>query len=266
MLVPSSARAQESPALTASQILDRAIAAQGLPKDVDPAAELPLALHALVNLQFTTDRGDLLSVDAERKFLAPKDGPALVWTRVVPTAKRDEETILAFNGQRPWLWSKAAAGLGHGVRWLDEPGGEQDRKQLEDDLDTTALLTRSFLLRNLPTQWKEPRRLSDVSGFGVTAWVIEGKAEIERDGAKKSVLLRLYVEQTKAWLMGARVLVEGEPAQQICFTRHETVDGVVVPGKIEIYVADEPKPRQTLYVRSLKLAPKLTPADFQPPR
>ena len=257
----AAAPAQETPAApTAGEILARAIAAQGLPPGRDPAADLPLALRAKVNLQYTSEQGDVISVDAERRFLGGSGGPDRIWTRAVPTADRESETIVAFDGETPWLWSRKA-----GLRRLDQPGGENDRRQLQHDLETTALLTRAFLLRNLPAQLEDLRRLEDVSAWGHTAWVIEGSARIDRGGEPRRVALRLYVDQANGWLLGARVSVEREEPLQICLTKHERVDGVVVPGRIELYWNDEPEPRQTFYVSKLELAPKLRPEEFAPP-
>jgi hypothetical protein len=179
----------------------------------------------------------------------------------VPTSNREAETILAFDGATPWFWSRKG-----GLRRLDEPGGEQDRQQIEEDLETTGLLARAFLLRNLPSQLADLRRLDDVTRDGLTAWVIEGSTRIERKGAKKAVVLRLYVEQKTAWLYGARVVIDGEEPLQICLWGHERADRVIVPGKIELYWNDEPAPRQTFYVVKLELAPALTPEEFSPPK
>jgi hypothetical protein len=254
------------PGPTASEILQKAIEAQGLPPVKDAAADVPPALYAKVYLEYTSDKGDRISVDVERKYLAQKDGSGLIWTRVVPTSDKSAETIVGFDGKRPWLWSKqAAAANGKGLRWLDEPGSETDLKQLEEDLASTALLTKSFLLRNLPSQLTDLTRLDDVSRDGLTAWVIEGKAEVVQDGQKKPTRLRLYVEQKTAWLYGARVMIEDANPLQICLWKHEKVDGVVIPGKIELYWNDAKEPAQIFRVDKLKLAPALKPEEFAPP-
>jgi hypothetical protein len=252
---------------TAAEVLAFAIAAQGRPAGAPASGPLPLALHAKANLQFETAEGHRISIDAERRFLAPKDGPRMVWTRAVSTFDK-KETQMGFDGRKPWFWSKES-----GVRWLTEPGTENDRANVEEDLETSELLARSFLLENLKSELKELRRLDDVARDGLTAWVVEGDAEVDRNevnganGAKtkRKLKLRLYVEQKSHFVFGARVAVEGETALQICFTQHEKSNGVVVPGKIEIYRGDDPKPWQTLRVSELDLAPKLTAKDFEAP-
>ncbi len=249
--LPTSTATTTAAPTTALQILQAAAVAQGT-----TPADHPLALHVKVQLQYKTQKGDEISVEAERKFLAPNR----LWTWA-KSSFDGSETITGFDGKQPWIWSKKS-----GLRPLDQPGGETDRKQLLEDLELTKLLTNAFQLARLGANFEHLERLSDVSGFGMTAWVIEGDLKVERDGAAKVAKLRLFIEQEKRHLMGAGVAIEGEAPVQICFTKHQRVDGFDVPRKIEIYRDGEKTPMQTLFVDSLKLDPGFTDADFAPPK
>jgi hypothetical protein len=249
------------PRPTAAEVLAKAIAKQGMPKVADPAADLPIALRAKVGLQYKDDHGNDLALDAERRFLAPN----LIYTKTVDHFSR-KEVFTGFDGTTPWFWSEET-----GLRNLNGPDGVNDLKQLQLDVEMTDTLARAFLLRRLQRELKEAKLLDDMTDYGMTAWVVEGRSEIEVAKQKKRTVLRLYIEQKEARLMGARVLVEGDPPLQLCFTRHETVGGLDLPGKIEIYrLKDMEAPhgelRLTLFVNELDLAPKLTPADFKPPK
>jgi hypothetical protein len=266
--------AQEAPAPkparpTAAEVFQRAIAKQGFPKVADPAADLPLALHAKVGLQFRDDRGNDVSLDAERRFLAPN----LIVTKTVDRFSR-KEVFTGFDGKKPWFFSEDS-----GLIDLTGPDKANDLKQLSLDVEMTSTLARAFLLRRLQRELKEPHLIDDVTyvdprtKVSMTAWVVEGGSEVDIAGQKKKAVLRLFVEQKQARLMGARVMIEGDPPLQLCFTKHETVGGVDLPRKIEIY-RNDPKtpevdaktPQCTISVEELELAPKLTPADFKPPK
>jgi hypothetical protein len=263
--IPAVAHAQAK--LTAGVILDRAIKAQGMPKGVDPAADLPLALHVVATTNYTDEKGNKIVLGVERKFLGRKEDEGLVWTRATPKTSKEDETILAFDGERPWLWKKSA-----GVRWLNEAGGENDRAQLEKDLATTALLTRAFLLRNVTTQLKELERLDDATPPGPLAadlpkcHVLEGKLDLETEGKKKQATLRLFFDQEKSWLLLARVDIAGDAPLQVRFKMHEVEDGLLVPFTIELTWKDEEKSKQIFKIETLDLAPKLIAADFAPPK
>lgn len=216
----------------------------------------PLALHVKVQLQWRSAEGDDVSIEAERRFLAPD----LIWTKAVDTYKKSE-TIRGYDGKRPWLWSKSG-----GLRFLNEPGLEADRKQLMQDVDITELLTTAFQLDRLVPRLSGLARLPDESGYGLVASVVEGEVEVPRDGGPKIAKLRLWIEQKERHLMGARLVVPDEPTVQISFTRHQRADGLDVPREIKIYEDGKETPSQTLYVSYLSIDPRLTPADFAPPR
>lgn len=250
---------------SAAEVLQRAIVKQGMPEGVDPAADLPLALRARVGLQFRKEDGTDVSLDAERRFLAPN----LIFTKTVDRAFR-KEVYQGFDGKTPWLYSQEV-----GLHDLSGPDGVNDLKQLQLDVEMTDTLARAFLLRRLQRELTEAHLLDDVSDGKTTAWVLEGESEIEVAKQKKKTVLRLYIDQKEARLVGARVLVEGDPPLQLCFSKHETIHGVDIPRKIEIYRGDTAKPTPTgskslpqitVYVEDLELAPKLTAADFQPPK
>lgn len=251
------------PRPNAAEVLRRAIVKQGMPKGVDPAKDLPLAMRAKVGLQFRKEDGTDVSLDAERRYLAPN----LIFTKTVDRFSR-KEVYEGFDGKTPWLYSQDV-----GLQDLSGPGGVNDLKQLQLDVEMTDTLARAFLLRRLQKELKDARLLDDVTRVvdektreTMTAWVVEGTSEIDVAKQKKKTVLWLYVEQKEARLMGARVMVEGDPPLQLCFWKHATVDGVDIPRKIEIYRNDAPKPQITVSVDELDLAPKLTPADFKPPK
>ena len=258
-----SAAAKEEP--SAEQILQRAIDAQGLPKAASTDEALPLALHVKANLNFKTAKGDVFNINAERKFLGQKDGLGLIWTRAVSTSDK-KVTETGFDGKKPWLWTTDASGKGV-IRWLDEPGTEEDRRQLERDLETTAQLTRAFLLKNLVVELKDLKRLGEESRDGAKCWILGGTTEVERDQMRKPVLLRLWIDQANARFLGARVEVVGEPPLRFHFQKHERDErGFDCPHKVMLYVGDEKEPSQTLYLETLSLGVKLTPEEFAPPK
>jgi hypothetical protein len=211
---------------TAAEVFARAIAKQGRPKVADAAADLPLALSTKVGLQFRDDKGNDVSLDAERRFLAPN----LIYTKAVDRFSKTE-TYTGFDGKKPWFFSDKT-----GLRDLTAPDAANDLRQLQLDVEMTSTLARAFLLRRLQKELKEPHLIDDVTRVvdektqeKMTAWVIEGASEVDVAGKKKKTLLWLYVEQKEARLMGARVMVEGDPPLQLCFTRHESIGGVDIP-------------------------------------
>lgn len=244
----------ESP--TAAEVLAKAIARQGMPTGCDAAANLPLALRTTVSLQFRDERGNDVAVEAERRFLAPN----LIWTRAEDTFSKNP-VWTGFDGTKPWFFSRKS-----GLKDLSGPDGAHDLKQLEEDVELTALLARSFLLRNLGRELRDAHRIADVTAYGMTAWVVEGAIDFTVKGEKKPATLRLFIEQKEARLMGAQLAAAGEEPLVMCFTKHETVDGVDVPRKIEVYRGAAKQPQVTLYVKTLELAPKLGPADFTWPK
>jgi hypothetical protein len=253
---PAEGAAPQSPApndRAALEVLALAAAAQF---DTKPSSsDTPLKLHARVQLQWKGPDGSEISIDAERRFVAPDR----LWTRAVDTFRKSE-TIGGFDGARPWLWSK-----GGGIRWLDEPGAEADLRQLRQDLELTELLTTAFQLGRLAPRLSGLSSLPDEEGYGLVARVVEGTVTIPRGEEKRSARLRLWIETKQHRLMGARLMVEGEKPVQICFTRHHRQDGLDVPREIRIYIDDEKEPSQVLWVASLSVAPTFTAADFAPP-
>jgi len=259
--VPAPANASKEP--TAAEILVLAIARQGAPKDVPAGAELPLALHAKTNLQYRDDKGLDINVDAERRFLAPDR----IWTRATETATKTE-TVTGYDGKRPWFYDPTQKPP---VRWLDGADGERDLKQLAIDVELTSALARAFLLRRLQAELTDVKRLDDVQHrdetkkTDLTAWVVEGVAQLEVDHEKKRTLLRLYVENQEHHLIGVHVAIEGREPMQIWFRRHQDVRGVDVPRTIEVFREGAKQPQTTLIVNDLDLAPHYTDADFAPP-
>ncbi|MSR47851.1 MAG: hypothetical protein EXS13_12460 [Planctomycetes bacterium] len=221
-------------------------------------ATAPLALRVKVALQLRTAKGDSISIAAERRFLAPDH----IWTRAIETYNKTE-TISGYDGEgsRPWLHSAAA-----GLRWLDEPGTDADLKQLRDDLELTSLLTEAFQIARLEPRIEGLTRLPDQSAYDLTTSVIEGDVAVARSGATKRARLRLWIEQKQHRLMGARLMAPDEPPLQICFTKHERVDGLDMPREVKIYVNDEAKPSKSLWIELLQLAPAFADGDFSPPR
>ncbi|HNG21088.1 MAG TPA: hypothetical protein PLI59_18010, partial [Candidatus Obscuribacter sp.] len=73
-------------------------------------------------------KSDEISIAAERRFLAPER----ILTRAVDTLSRTEATT-GFDVSHPWVATS------RGVRLLDEPGAENDRKQLRQDVELTDL-------------------------------------------------------------------------------------------------------------------------------
>ena len=250
--IAAPAAAPNDPAALA--LLARAAAAQ---RDTKPSPEAaPLALQARVQLTWKAPDGSEISLDAERRFLAPDR----IWTRAIDTF-RNSETIGGFDGVRPWLWSRAA-----GTRWLDEPGAEADLRQLRQDLELTELLTTAFQLDRLASRFGGLALQPDEQGHGLLTHVLEGTVTIPRGEKALPARLRLWIEVKSHRLFGARLMVAGEKPLQICFTRHQRSDGLDVPRKIEIYVDDAKVPEQVLWVASLSVTPKFTDADFAPPR
>jgi hypothetical protein len=247
---------------TAAEVFKRAIEKQGMPKVADAAADLPLALRAKVGLQFRDDKGNDVSLDAERRFF----GPNLIFTKTVDRFSK-VEAFTGFDGKKPWFFSEKT-----GIVDLTDPSKVNDLKQLSLDVEMTATLARAFLLRRLQRELKEAHLVDDFTDVDPkthesrTAWVVEGESEVDVAGEKKKTILRLYVEQKEARLMSARVMIEGDPPLLLCFTKHENVGGVDIPRKIEIYRNDAEKPQCTVYVEELELAPKFGADDFKPPK
>lgn len=222
---------------------------------VAPPPPPPLALHAKVSLRYQRD-GAEVAVEAERRFLAPDR----IWTRAV--SKYDgAETITGYDGARPWLWSRK-----RGLAWLDEPGLEEDLKQLRLDVELTELLAGAFQLSRLIPRLSGVARLPDVVRDGVASWVVAGDLDVTRGGATKRARVELQLDPDKLHLVGARVVVAGEAPLQVWFSKHHLIDGLDVPAKIALHVGDAKEPEQSLLVQLLSVAPKLADADFAPPK
>ncbi len=219
------------------------------------SGDAPLALRVKVRLQYRSPQGDDVAVEAERRFRAPDR----IWTRA-KSSFDGAETWSGYDGKRPWLRS------GKNVRWLDEPGGEADWKQLQQDFELTELLTGAFQLDRLAPRLTELNLLPDVSAHAITARVVEGKLTVMREGQSKPARVWLYFDEKELHLMGARLMPDGEEAIQVCFTKHERNGGLDVPGKVELWADGEANPRQTLYIVLLEVAPVFSDADFAPPR
>jgi len=83
---------------------------------------------------------------------------------------------------------------------------------------------------------------------------------------KTPTKLRLLVAEKDAQLAGVRVAFEGRDPLQMWFARHEVVDGFEFPRKVEVFRAGAERPQLTIAVYVLDLAPRLTDADFAPPK
>jgi hypothetical protein len=253
--------AENDPAAVA--LLQKAAAAQLEVATAPVATETPapLALYAKARLSFKKDDGTEIAIEAERRFLAPDR----IWTRAISSFD-GAETIHGYDGKRPWLWSRKA-----GVRWLDEPGGEADLKQLRLDVELTEMLASAFQLSRLIPRLSAVARLPDahlpaVVKDGAPVPVVAGDADVVRNGVTKRARIELYLEPSQLHLVGARVSVAGEKPLQVWLTKHERIGGLDMPHKITLHVDDAKEPTQTLWVELLSVAPKLADADFAPPK
>src|SRR5262249_33769754 len=159
------------------------ITRQGTPKGVDPAVPRPLALTAKTNLQFRDEKGNDLSLEAERRYLAPDR----IWTRLTDKAT-GTVTQSGFDGKFPWFYSAST-----GVRGLDGQAGASDLKQLSTDVEIRSALARALQLRQLKDELKDLRRLDDTERAGVKLWAVEGEALVDVDQKKTPTRLRLLV-------------------------------------------------------------------------
>lgn len=261
---PAPAKAPAGP--TAEEILARAIARQGVPKGVDVAAATPLELSARTNLQFRDDHGNDVVLDAERRFLAPDR----IWTQLTDKAT-GTVTRTGFDGKLPWFHSDKT-----GVRRLDGPDGENDRRQLASDVEISSALARALLLARLQRELKDLRRLDDATHGDAKLLVVEGDALVDMNQKKTPTRLRLQVAEKDAQLLGVRVAFEGRDPLQMWLSKHRVEDGFELPHKIEVFreggkppqiTADgKAQPQVTIYISALDLAPHLKDADFSPPR
>ena len=252
--VPAPAKPPAGP--TAEEILARAIARQGVPKGVDPAAATPLVLFAKTNLQYRDDKGNDIALKAQRRFLAPDR----IWTELTDEAT-GTVTQSGYDGKFPWFYSAKS-----GVRRLDGPDSENDRKQLASDVEISSALARALLLARLKLELKDLRRLDDVTRGEAKLWAVEGDAVVDMNQKKTPTRLRLLVAEKDAQLAGVRVAFEGRDPLQMWFARHEVVDGFEFPRKVEVFRAGAERPQLTIAVYVLDLAPRLTDADFAPPK
>jgi len=254
---PAPAKPESKPPAgpTAEEILARAIARQGVPKGVDPAAATPLVLFAKTNLQFRDDKGNDVVVDAERRFLAPDR----IWTQLTDKAT-GTVTQSGFDGKFPWFYSASS-----GVRRLDGPDNANDLKQLASDVEITSALARALLLARLQRELKELKRLDDATRGDVKLLVVEGDAVVDMNQKKTPTRLRLQLAEKDAQLLGVRVVFEGRDPLQMWFSRHEVAGGFEFPHKIEVFREGAAQPQLKIFVSALDLAPHLTDADFAPP-
>jgi hypothetical protein len=257
---PDDKPAANDPAAVA--LLQKAAAAQlqdaAAPAPTEKPA--PLALFARATLRYTKDDGTEIAVEAERRFLAPDR----IWTHAISSYDK-AETINGYDGKRPWLWSKKG-----GLRWLDEPGGEADLKQLRLDVELTEMLASAFQLSRLIPRLSAIARLPDANlpaivKDGAPVLVVAGDVDVVRGGVTKGARVELYLEPAQLHLVGARVVVAGEKPLQVWLSKHERVGGLDMPHKITLHVDDAKEPTQTLFVELLSVAPKLVDADFAPP-
>ncbi|HET6165033.1 MAG TPA: hypothetical protein VFG37_15290 [Planctomycetota bacterium] len=247
------AKAQEGP--TAAEILARAIARQGVPKGVDPAAATPLVLFAKTNLQFRDDKGNDVVLDAERRFLAPDR----IWTQLTDKAT-GTVTQSGYDGKFPWFY-----GAPKGVRRLDGPDNANDLKQLTSDVEITSALARALLLARLQRELKDLKRLDDATHGDAKLLVVEGDAQVDMNQKKTPTRLRLQLAEKDAQLLGVRVAFEGRDPLQMWFSRHEVAGGFEFPHKIEVFREGSAQPQLKIFVSALDLAPHFTDADFAPP-
>lgn len=254
---PGPAGAQENADLDAATILARAAKAQS--KNGSPADE-DLALEAALLIQTRNPDGQDVTLEVKRAFLSPY---------YIKTRVRDgfsgTETVVGFDGELGW-YSKAGK-----VQLLEGPDFENDRRRLQQDIETTSLFVNMFFLSSLQKKLTDLERLPDESGFGMTAYVLGGKGDYQPPdpgSPKEKVLLKLWIDQASQKFLGARVTF-ADPTKrpmQFCFTAHETdKNGITLPGRIEVFYGSDDKPTTSISVIEINFSTKLTPESFRRP-
>jgi len=253
---------QTPPRESARELLERAADVQGWPACSPPQAPKEgeaFSLHVEMLLEHRDDKGNDVQLEVERRFLEP----SFLWTRL-----RDiftgTETFEGFDGTAAWYRRKDRTTL------LEGPEFAEDRLRLVREIDETRLLGRLFFLKNLLREIQHLQRLSDEQRAGRAVAMIAGDGRHARSGEEPQlVALRLAVELQSHHLVEATITRPElqEPPLRLVFSQHfRGKDGVLHPGRIELFRGDEKKPSQTIYVGRIQFGSALKPADFAPPR
>lgn len=252
--VASSPAGEPTAGPSAEELFTRAARVQAGQLSVD---EPEVSLHVRMMIELQDDKGTLIQLHVERKFLPP----AFLWTRIQDGMSRND-VITGFDGEQGWTRS------GDTTTLLDGPEFAEDRRQLDHDIEETRLFSRLFFLGKLRPLIAELKRLPDEEGFGHRAYVLScrGTFSPPQSESDEPVELTLWIDQETAYLMGARVryLDSNRPTLQLCFTQHraEKESGVIIPGKIELYYGDQKQPASTIYPGSIQFGAPLTRKDF----
>jgi len=230
----------------ARTILARAIEAQD-PNDVASGLR-----DLTVDLQLTMrdpEKGTF-TVDVEQTF----EPPDHLWSRVREDALSGVVYEEGFDGTTAWHHGK------DGLISFEGPDFKVDRKRIKEQIERTQLLVRFFFLANLEGELKDLKKIRDdertigsgVASKTVRAHVLEGRGVVDVANIGPARLL-LWIDHDTHHLLGARLERDEAPDEpmQFCFWFHRpNPQGVIVPGKIELYLRDESRPLLQIFMRA----------------
>ncbi|MBL8766012.1 MAG: hypothetical protein JNL94_01535 [Planctomycetes bacterium] len=225
---------------SAAEVLDRAIEVQHGEKIGNSIKDFEVKLRLKRN-----DAQAKVELDVLRRFKAPDR----IWTEV-HEAVTGTTYVEGTDGSISWH-----SNAKDGVTIYDGPDFRTDVQRVEEDRRAMQLLMRFILLTNLkPTltdlkrnEAEESKALKD---YGMRTYVIEGRGTVT-DTEIGSATVRLWVDMDDHRLMGARLERDSAPEHPLhfCFSMHRlNRQGVAIPGRVELYERDAPKPSQELVI------------------
>jgi hypothetical protein len=225
---------------SAADILDRAIEVQHGEKIGNTIKDFEVKLRLKRN-----DEQAKVELDVVRRFKAPDR----IWTQV-HEAITATTYVEGTDGKVSWH-----SNAKDGVTLYDGPDFRTDIQRVDEDRRAMQLLMRFILLTNLkPTltnlkraDAEEAKALKD---YGMRTYVVEGRGTLS-DSEIGTATVRLWIDMDDFQLMGARLERDSAPQHPLhfCFTMHRpNRQGVSIPGRVELYERDAPKPSQELII------------------
>lgn len=225
---------------TATEVLDRAIAAQHGEKIGNTIKDFEVKLRLKRN-----DEQAKVELDVLRRFKAPDR----IWTEV-HEAVTATTYVEGTDGKVSWH-----SNAKDGVTIYDGPDFRTDVQRVEEDRRAMQLLMRFILLTNLKPTLTELKRneaeeAKALKDYGMRTYVVEGRGTLT-DSEIGSATVRLWIDMDDHQLMGARLERDSAPQHPLhfCFSMHRpNRQGVAIPGRVELYERDAPKPSQELVI------------------
>ncbi|MFO0982437.1 MAG: hypothetical protein U1E76_11995 [Planctomycetota bacterium] len=202
-----------------------------------------------VTVQLPDEHGNVNETSVDRRFAA--DGR--LWTRIRESVTGGDYQE-GFDGKKYWHYD---ASKGREIDITSNPEYAADRKKIGEEVDQMRLLLKVFLIRSLAEQLASIERLPDASKDGVQAYVLQGEGKLGEHGKEPmpAKITLWFAKQDcghdgpqRYDLLGARIAREdGSPPDTLCFWFHSrTPQGIVLPGKVQMFRGDEKKPYLTL--------------------